>query len=136
MKNQGENLGGLYGAQIEALGGLAKYNDDIKNDLELAKSIGDAVVPIISAGLNFIPVVGPIISGIFGSVWTAFSPLMESKNQNQDPIQALQFQMDDYINKSITAAEYRMNENVKGKFREVMSLVLIFFQFFTSPYQP
>lgn len=112
------------------------HNDDIKNDLELAKSIGDAVVPIISAGLNFIPVVGPIISGIFGSVWTAFSPLMESKNQNQDPIQALQFQMDDYINKSITAAEYRMNENVKGKFREVMSLVLIFFQFFTSPYQP
>lgn len=121
MKNQGENLGGLYGAQIEALGGLAKYNDDIKNDLELAKSIGDAVVPIISAGLNFIPVVGPIISGIFGSVWTAFSPLMESKNQNQDPIQALQFQMDDYINKSITAAEYRMNENVKGKFREVIA---------------
>lgn len=121
LKNQGGNLGGLYGKQIEAIGGLAKYNDAIKTDLELAKTIGDAVVPIVTAGLAFIPVVGPLISGIFGSLWTAFSPLMESGSQNQDPIQVLQIQMEDYINKSITASEGRLNTNLKAKFREVIA---------------
>lgn len=121
LKDQGGNLGGLYGAQITAIGGLAKYNKNIKSDLELAKTIGDAVVPIITAGLNFIPVVGPLISGIFGSLWTAFSPLMESPDQQQDPIQVLQWKMEDYINKSITASESRMNENLKAKFRQVIA---------------
>lgn len=114
-------MGGLYGAQIEAVGGLLKYDDEIKSDLELAKTIGDAVVPIISAGLNFIPVVGPLISGIFASLWTAFSPLMEGGQTSQDPIQALQMQMEDYINKSITASENRINESIKTKFREVIA---------------
>lgn len=112
-------MGGLYGSQIEAIGGLLRYNDDIQTDLELAKTIGDAVVPIITAGLNFIPVVGPLISGIFGSLWTAFSPLMES--ERQDPVQALQWKMEEYINKSLIVVENRMDEKLKGKFREVIT---------------
>lgn len=112
-------MGGFYGSQIEAVSGLLRYNEGIQTDLELAKTIGDAVVPIITAGLNFIPVVGPLISGIFGSLWTAFSPLMES--EKQDPVQALQWKMEDYINKSITALEQRVDGKTKDKFREVVA---------------
>ncbi|XP_037025098.1 uncharacterized protein LOC119066637 [Bradysia coprophila] len=121
LKNQGGTLGGIYGAQIQVIGGLVKYNDGIKSELEIAKTIGDAVVPIITAGLNFIPVVGPLISGIFGGLWSAFSPLMEGGQQNADPVQALQYEMEVYINKSIQASESRMNDNMKGKFREVIA---------------
>ncbi|KAJ6643996.1 hypothetical protein Bhyg_08961 [Pseudolycoriella hygida] len=121
LKDQGGTLGGLYGAQIESVVGLARYDKAIKTDLELAKTIGDAVVPIIAQGLNFIPVVGPLISGIFSSLWTAFSPFLESPNLQQDPIQALQMVMEDYINKSISASEDRMNANLKEKFREVIT---------------
>lgn len=114
-------MGGLYGKQIEAAGGLLKYDKNIKTDLELAKTIGDAVVPIISAGLAFIPVVGPLISGIFSSLWTALSPLMISDPTNQDPIEVLQLNMLDYVNKSITASEARMDEKMKARFREVVA---------------
>lgn len=112
-------MGGLYGAQITAIGGLVKYNDAIQTDLELAKTIGDAIVPIITSGLNFIPVVGPLISGIFGGLWTAFSPLMES--EKEDPIQKLQSRMEEYIDKRIIESENRLNENMKSKFREVIA---------------
>lgn len=115
-------MGGIYGAQLQVIGGLVKYNDGIKSELEIAKTIGDAVVPIITAGLNFIPVVGPLISGIFGGLWSAFSPLMEGGRQNADPVQALQYEMEVYINKSIQASESRMNDNMKGKFREVIQI--------------
>lgn len=114
-------MGGLYGAQIEVIGGLINYPDEIKTDLELAKTIGDAIVPIITLGLSFIPVVGPLISGIFGSLWSAFSPLMKSEDVNPDPIQSLQLRMEEYINTSINASEGRMNENLKAKFREVIA---------------
>lgn len=121
LKKQGKNLGGLYGGVKESYDVLSNYDQDIRSDLELAKTIGDAVVPIITAGLNFIPAVGPIISGIFGGLWSAFSPLMMSKREEVDPIQVLQREMMEYINKSITLSEMRMNQTLKGKFREVIA---------------
>jgi len=119
LKDQGGNLGGFYGKQIEALAGLEKYGEGVKTDLEVAKTVGDAVVPIITTGMNFIPVVGPLISGIFGSLWTAFSPLMESKKE--DPVQKLQRKMKDYIDQRIKDSEKRMSSTLKERFREVIS---------------
>ncbi|XP_037025102.1 uncharacterized protein LOC119066639 [Bradysia coprophila] len=121
LKKQGKNLGGLYGGVKESYDVLSRYHEDIHTDLELAKTIGDAVVPIIAAGLNFIPVAGPIISGIFGGLWTALSPLMETDRQQKDPIQALQDEMVEYVNKRIKDAENRMNETMKGRFREIFA---------------
>ncbi|KAJ6639299.1 hypothetical protein Bhyg_12042, partial [Pseudolycoriella hygida] len=55
LKDQGNNMGGLYGEQKKNETGLAKYQRELRRDLKLAKTIGDAVVPIISMGLKFIP---------------------------------------------------------------------------------
>lgn len=119
LKDQGDNLGGFYGAQIEAITGLARYDGKAQTDLEKAKTIGDAVVPIITTGLNFIPVVGPLISGIFGSLWTAFSPLMETKRE--DPVQKLQRTMTTYIDHRLDETERRLSGDMVARFREIIS---------------
>ncbi|KAJ6649036.1 hypothetical protein Bhyg_04268 [Pseudolycoriella hygida] len=119
LKDQGNNMGGLYGEQKKNETGLAKYQRELRRDLKLAKTIGDAVVPIISMGLKFIPVVGPLISGTFGILWKLFDPLFADPDK-KDPIEELQRQMTDYIKKSIDATEKRMNATMQTKFRELI----------------
>lgn len=71
--------------------------------------------------MNFIPVVGPLISGLFGGLWSAFSPLLAGGQQQSDPIQTLAYEMEKFVNQRITALENQMNANLKDKFRDVIT---------------
>lgn len=112
---------------VSGMGGIGSLIsiDYSASPKEVIKEVGDALVPLISAGLSLIPGVGPIIGGVLTAVWSIFSPLIFGQKENplMLMIKDIRKDMDD-IKKHINELAKKIPEQMRKEMDDKMVSII------------